>query len=340
MISRSPSLTETLRVLSDPTRLRILALLSREELSVGELARVLELAQSRVSNHLRILRESHLLDERHVGRTTHRRLATTALDPESAASNPTSRVWQALRSEIPTLPEHAADTTRLERVVQERNGGPGEFFDRVAGEWDKIGLDFETGQARQRAAAALLPHGLVLGDLGCGTGYVSQALLPWCARLVCVDRSKGMLAQARKKLGQAPQGTRVEFRRGELDALPIDDAELDGCVAAMVLHHLQRPAGALAEMHRVLKPHGRAVVLELAPHKEAWMREAQGDRHLGLAARDVIRAFEKAGFVDVRLDAPDDRYRPRPGPKTVAARSTALPLYIVRARKPGADLIP
>jgi ArsR family transcriptional regulator len=333
VIAKSSALPDALRVLSDPTRLRILALLSEEELSVGELARVLEMAQSRVSNHLRVLREARLLDERHVGRTTHLRLTTLATDTNSAAGDATTRIWHALRAEIPTLPEHPSDLVRLERVVAERTRGSSEFFDRVAGEWDKIGVDFQTGQARQRAAAALLPYDLVLGDLGSGTGYMAHALLGLCSRLVCVDSSKGMLAQAKKKLGRAPPHCRVEFRRGELTALPIEDEELDGCVAAMVLHHLPAVHGALAEMHRVLKPGGRAVVLELAPHKEQWLHEELGDRHLGLDSRDVMRAFEKAGFADVRLDAPEDRYEPKPARGTGAVHSASLPLYIVRARK-------
>jgi ArsR family transcriptional regulator len=335
VIAKSTNLTDTLRVLSDPTRLRLLALLSREELTVTELTRVLEMAQSRVSNHLRILREAHLLDERHVGRTTHLQLTSLVSDDASPSSDPMVRLWHALRVEVPTLSEHAADVSRLERVIAERTGSSSEFFDRVAGEWDKIGVDFQTGQARQRAAAALLPYDLVIGDLGSGTGYMAHALAGLCSRLVCVDRSKGMLAQAKKKLGSPPKGCRVEFRRGELDALPIEDEELDGAVAAMVLHHLRSMHGALSEMHRVLKPLGRAVVLELAPHKEQWMHAALGDRHLGLESRDVVRAFEKAGFVDVRLDSPEDRYQPKPARGAIApSPSASLPLYIVRARKP------
>jgi len=334
VIAKSTALPDALRVLSDPTRLRILALLSDEELSVGELARVLEMAQSRVSNHLRVLRDARLLDERHVGRTTHLRLTALATDATSPSGDATTRIWHALRAEIPTLPEHPSDLARLERVLTERTRGSTEFFDRVAGDWDKIGVDFQTGQARHRAAAALLPHDLVLGDLGSGTGYMAHALAGLCSKLICVDRSKGMLAQAKKKLGRAPQHCRVEFRRGELDALPIDDGELDGCVAAMVLHHLRSIHGALAEMQRVLKPGGRAVVLELAPHKENWMHETLGDRHLGLDSRDVMRAFEKAGFEGVTLDAPEDRYEPKPAKTDGNARPISLPLYIVRARKP------
>ncbi|MBL8859857.1 MAG: metalloregulator ArsR/SmtB family transcription factor [Planctomycetes bacterium] len=334
MIAKSPSLTDVLKTLSDPTRLRILGLVAAEELSVGELARVLEMAQSRVSNHLRVLREAHLLDERHVGRTTHLRLTALAENPGAGESDITARIWHALQAEITTLPEYGPDRARLEVVISERARGSTEFFDRVAGEWDKIGVDFKNGQARQRAAAALLPHGLVLGDLGSGTGYMAQALVGLCTRLVCVDASQGMLAQAKKKLGVVPKHCTVEFRRGELDELPIEDGELDGCVAAMVLHHLPSVHAALAEMQRVLKVGGHAVVLELAPHKEEWMHAKLGDRHLGLASRDVMRAFEKAGFVDVQLEASEDRYEPRPESGAASAPSVSLPLYIVRARKP------
>lgn len=336
MIAPASGLTDVLRVLGDPTRLRILGLLEIDELSVGELAGVLEMAQSRVSNHLRVLRDARLLDERHVGRTTHLSLAQRARVPASGEGDISSRVWQALRVEIPSIPEYVADVARLQRVLQERARGSTEFFDRVAGEWDKIGVDFHTGQARQRAAAALLPHDLVLGDLGCGTGYMAHALVGLCTRLVCVDHSKGMLDEARKKLGPVPKSCQVEFRLGDLDALPIADGELDGCVSAMVLHHLPAMRDPLGEMFRVLKPGGRAVVLELAPHKEAWMHAELGDRHLGLESRDVMRAFERAGFERVQLEAVEDWYGPTPrgtsAPANDAAQ-TALPLYIVRARK-------
>lgn len=363
MIAQVSSLTDVLRVLADPTRLRILGLLELDELSVGELARSLELAQSRVSNHLRILRDARLLEERHVGRTTHLRLSSWAQStaqitsrsaaqsaapgsPPATAGDLSSRLWQALRTEIPTIPEFPSDVARLQRVIQERARGASAFFDRVAGEWDKIGVDFQTGQARQRAAASLLPNDLVLGDLGCGTGYMAQALVGLCARLVCVDHSKGMLDEAKKKLGRVPKSCRVEFRRGELDALPIEDGELDGSVAAMVLHHLPSMREPLSEMLRVLKPGGRAVVLELAPHKESWMHEDLGDRHLGLESRDVIRAFERAGFANVQLEAIEDRYQPQPRAQGQPVRDagrpaipgvpvpTSLPLYIVRGRKP------
>jgi len=319
------TLPATLKLLADSTRLRILALLEQEELSVGELTRALEMTQSRVSNHLRILREARLLTERHAGVSTHLRLA----QPENGHSA-LARLWVCLRGELCALPEHQADLVRLESLLAERRTGAGEFFDRVAGQWDKIAGEFETGQARLRAVTHLLPRGSVFADLGCGTGYMAEAVLGHCSRLICVDRSEGMLAEARKRLLRNTRGTQVEFRPGELDSLPIEANELDGLLAGMVLHHLPSSAPALLEMYRVVRPGGTAVLLELAPHREEWMRTELGDRHLGLEPADLLDAMARAGFDDVLLDPPADRLCPhRPDGDPVS-----LSMFIIRGRKP------
>lgn len=326
MIQADPQLPTLLRALGDSTRLRALALLELEELTVGELTRALGMAQSRVSNHLRVLREAGLLVERHVGRRTHLR---SALDPESGGYP--VQVWKGLREGLSTLPEHQADRTRLADLLAARRAASAEFFDRVAVEWDEIGAHFTHGQARERAAACLLPAGLTLGDLGCGTGYFGRSLLGLAGRLVAVDRSPGMLEEARRRLDPASSGTTLDLRQGELDDLPIADDELDGAVAGMVLHHLDTPEGALREMHRAVRPGGAAVVVELAPHRVAWCREALGDRHLGLDPRDVLEAFRRAGLVDVQLQELADRYRPAP---PEGEEPVELPLFTVRGRVP------
>jgi len=315
-----------LKVLGDPTRLRILGLLARHELSVGELGRALGLSQSRVSNHLRVLREPGLLRERHVGPSTFLRF-----DP--AGGDGLARdLWAALEPELGRQPEHADDLARLRGVLEERRRDSRDFFDAVAGEWNAIGVDFATGQARQRVAASFLDRELVLADLGCGTGYVAQALQGLCARILCVDSSAGMLAEAEKRLGETPQRARVEYRQGELDALPIEDDEVDGAACALVLHHLPGPGPCLAEMFRVVRPGGTAVVLELGPHRQEWMHEALGDRHLGLDSRAVAEAMEAAGFDQVELEIVADRYQPKRGPEGEA--SEGVPLYLVRGRVP------
>ncbi len=317
-----------LKLLADPTRLRILALLEREELAVGELSRALGMAQSRVSNHLRLIREAGLLGERHAGTKTFLHL------PLEAGPGLAGRLWAELRGELDGLPEHAADLVRLERVLAEREG-QGSFFDRYAGEWDKRAGGFATGLGRERALTHLLPDGLVVADLGCGTGYLAQALLGQAARLICVDASEPMLAEAERRLGRNgdARATEVEFRQGDLDALPISDAEVDGALAGMVLHHLPAPDAALAEMRRILKPGGSAVVLELLPHRETWMRDALGDRHLGLEPSDVVAAFQRAGLEQVTLDPVSDRYQPE-RPEEHGGGAADLGLYLVRGRRP------
>jgi len=329
-----------MKVLADATRMRAMALLALEELSVGELARCLGMAQSRVSNHLRVLREHDLLDERRAGTSTYLRSAAVS----AGAGSSLGRLWQALEPDLTLLPEHQSDRLRLAAVLSERQGDERAFFDRMAGDWDKVGALFERGTARERAAAHLLGPGKTFADLGCGTGYVARSLAGVCERLICVDRSEGMLEEARGRLRDiTPDRTEVEFRQGELDALPIADAELDGAVAAMVLHHLPELAPALQEMLRVLKPGGTLSVVELMPHHEAWMHQDLGDRHLGLEPSTTQQALTRAGFVDVIVEPLEDRYCPQPGsdgPADAESRApaprgdVALPLYLVRGRAP------
>ncbi len=326
--SSNASLTGLLRVLGDPTRLRILGLLEREELSVGELSRALGLAQSRVSNHLRVLRDTDLLLERHAGKSTYLRHGVPAAGADEGFA---ARLWLTLRAELTRLPEHSADLLRLEGVLAERQGD-GEFFDRIAGEWHKIAGDFATGQARQRAAASLVPHEFVVADLGSGTGYMADAVEGLVARVICVDRSSGMLGEAQKRFARRAPGAAVEFRTGELDALPLADGEVDGVLAGLVLHHLPALDPAIREMARVLRPDGRVAILELAPHRETWVHERLGDRHLGLEPQDIVAALERAGFEAARVEPVEDRYQPT----SPDGGRVSLSLYLVSARLPGA----
>lgn len=325
-----------LRGFAEPTRLRILALVQASELTVGELSRALGMAQSRVSNQLRVLRELGLLAERHVGSSTFVRAAFSAptadgdglLDAEPRGDDRAARLWHVVADDVDALPERAADRVRLAEVLAARGEGDRDFFDRLAGDWDKLGSSFKSGLARARAAASLMPRGLVIGDLGCGTGWAAREFLGNAARLVCIDRSPGMLAAARSSLGERSRGTLVEYREGELDALPLPDQALDGAVAALVLHHLAAPDAALREALRVLKPGASLAVVELTPHDEAWMHAELGDRHLGLAQDQVVRALERAGFEDVEATPLDDAYEPtRPD-----GSRASVPLYLVRGR--------
>jgi len=322
---------QTLKLLAEPVRLRILALLEREELAVGELSRALGMAQSRVSNHLRLLRDGGLLDERRAGTSVFVHLSASVTGPEDGL---VARLWRELKGDLAGLAEHGADLARLETVLAARAGEA--VFDQRAGEWDKIAGGFRNDLGRERAVAHLVPRELVVCDLGCGTGYMADALLGRVRRVIGVDRSERMLRQARERWERASAaraGTEIDLRVGAFDALPLADAECDAALLGLVLHHVDDLQVALAEVRRVLKPGGTVVALELEPHKEAWMKTALGDRLLGLSPADVARALTRAGFEDVAIDPVDDAYRPA-RPEEAGGGRADLPLYVVRGRRP------
>jgi ubiquinone/menaquinone biosynthesis C-methylase UbiE/DNA-binding transcriptional ArsR family regulator len=319
------SLTGALKLFGDGTRLRMLALLARDELTVGELTRCLDLSQSRISNHLKLLRNTGLLAERHRGNTCHIRLASTAGEADLLG-----RLWGVLDSELEQLPEHKADLARLSRVLADRNQGQAAFFNQLAGEWDTRAGDFASGTGRTRALLNLFPKERTFADIGCGTGYMSRPLLGNVQRLILIDTSEGMLSEAKVRLSSEARGTSLEFRQGDCSKLPIGDGELDGLVAGLLLHHIEDLTSAVAEMYRCLRPGGSAVILELAPHNQTWMHAELGDLHLGLESQDVAAAFERAGFTDTKLDAVDDRFRPT----SPTGEVCDLSMFLFRGIKP------
>lgn len=309
-----------LRVLSDETRLRLLLLVSQAELSVGEIARCLAMGQSRISNHLRILREIGLVGERHAGSYTICRL--------EVPRGPVGQVWQALAPALESLEAREADLARLAVVLAERSDSRA-FFDRIAGSWDVIGSDFGTGTGRLAALSCLVPEDLVVADVGCGTGYLAAALGQRVSHVVCVDASAAMLERARGKL--AGLDGRVDFRQGSIEALPMEDGEVDAAFAHMVLHHLPDVRAGLLEMARVLRPGGLVCCVDLLPHTEAWMRDAMADTRLGLEPAALDADLEAAGFQDIEREMLTDRYVvDAPGDRRVE-----LPLFLVRGRLPG-----
>lgn len=316
-----PGLTSLLKVLADPTRLRILGLVAQEELAVGELARAVAMLQSRVSNHLKVLRECGMLEERREGASVRVRLARGEGVPDD--------LWAAIETRLESVEGRANDLRRLATVLDERRKKSREFFDRVAPEWDLVGSEFKRGLARWRAIGSLIPRGLVVADVGCGTGYMARALVRVAERVICIDHSEAMLEQAKARLVELPETDgRVEFRVGEVDRLPLADGEVDAVFASLVLHHVPDVLAALREMRRALKPGGRLVVTDLLPHKEAWMTEAMADLRLGLDATELRSRVEKAGFVDAVVDAIEDRYVVE-GP---AGRRAELPLFLLHAK--------
>ncbi len=309
-----------LRVLADPTRLRVLALLAKAELSVGELARALAMGQSRVSNHLKILRESELIAERHEGSFTYCRLAVP--------HGPAGEVWRALETELDVLADRDADERRLAEVLADRSDSRA-FFDRIAGDWDLIGSDFSHGTGRLEVLGCLVPGSLVVADVGCGTGYLARTLARHVARVICVDTSPAMIEHARQNLADVP--ATIEFRTGAVEALPLRDAEVDAACAHMVLHHLPTAGPGLREMARVVRPGGLVVCVELLPHREGWMHAAMADTHLGLDPAVLEHEFRSAGLLGIRREILADSYMV----DHPSGRKIQLPLFLIRGQRPG-----
>jgi ArsR family transcriptional regulator len=307
-----------LRVLADETRLRILALLSRSELSVGEIARCLAMGQSRVSNHLKALREVEVVSERHEGSYTYCRLDVPA--------GLMRALWPALEPSLEGLEHGEADRRRLISVLAGRAQN-GSFFDRIAGDWDLIGSDFSQGTGRLEVLGCLVPGDLVVADVGCGTGYLTRALGRRVAKVVCVDTSQAMLDRARDNLSDL--NAEIELRMGAVESLPLENEEVDAACAHMVLHHLGDVRAGLAEMARVVRPGGVVVCLDLLPHRETWMRESMADTRLGLDPVELEADFRSVGLADPGRQVLSDSY-------VVEAPSGSrieLPLFLTWARR-------
>ena len=301
---------DDLTALADATRSRMLVLLERHELTVSELCAVLQLPQSTVSRHLKTLSDASWVASRREGTS---RYYSLALDGRSVA---TRRLWSLLREQVSGTPGADQDARRLKGILARRQSQSEAFFESAAGQWDKLREEMFGAASHLQALPALLDDRWAVGDLGCGTGQVAAALAPFVARVVAVDRSREMLQAARRRLRDARN---VEVRRGELEALPISDAELDAATLLLVLHHLPDPAIALAEAARVLRPGGRLVIIDMLPHDREEYRQQMGHVWLGFGEDHMRKLLELAGFERIGIVP----LPPRPGTKGPALFSAS-----------------
>jgi len=283
---------DDLTVLSDATRSRMLLILERHELTVTELCAVLQLPQSTVSRHLKTLGDGSWVSSRRDGTS---RYYTLALDERDGH---TRRLWSLLREQISTTAGADQDARRLKGVLARRQTKSEEFFASAAGQWDRLRREVFGRDSALHALPALVDPRWIVGDLGCGTGETSAALAPFVARTIAVDRSGEMLQAARRRLRDLPN---VDVRRGELEALPIDDAELDAALMLLVLHHVPDPAAALGEAARTMKPGARFVLCDMLPHDREEYKKEMGHVWLGFADDQLRRLLTGAGFADIRI---------------------------------------
>jgi ubiquinone/menaquinone biosynthesis C-methylase UbiE len=185
------------------------------------------------------------------------------------------------------------DERRLKNVLSKRRSKSEEFFASASGQWDHLRTELFGDRFHLHAMLALIDPSLTVGDLGCGTGQVSELIAPHVAKVVAVDGSTDMVQAARKRLKALHQ---VDVRRGDMEALPIDDAQLDVAIVALVLHHVPEPARALAEVHRVLKTGSRVLIVDMLPHDRVEYQQQMGHVWLGFSEKTIKKYLEGAGF--------------------------------------------
>jgi ArsR family transcriptional regulator len=288
--------------LGDDARLRLLRVLAAERLNVGELTSILGIAQSGVSRHLGLLKDAGLVQERREGGFTYFQLAPALV----SGANGFGPVWPLLREQFAAAaesPEGKADDARLEEVRRVRQEN---FEDHAAGERRQI-VPGRSWAAWARALGHLLPP-MEIADLGCGEGYLTIEAARFARKVIAVDRSDAVLARA-KEAAARRKLRNVEWKRGELEKLPLKDASVDVALLSQALHHAVHPDRAVAEAARIVRPGGRVLVLDLRKHDEYWVRERLGDKWLGFDDAELRRLLEGAGLSDIRLSVGARRQR-------------------------------
>ena len=286
------SILKSLRALSDPTRLRIVALLEKDELSVVELQEITRMGQSRISTHLGLLQDAGLVQSRREGKRTFYKLA-------QPANGTAGEVMQLAVRGSRELPEHQSDQINLKRILNRRQEQAQVFFNQVAGRFDRVYGTGRSWQAFGHLLLRILPP-LVVADLGAGEGLLSELLARRCRKVIAVDNSEKIVAFGAAK-AKKNNLKNLEFRLGDLQNPPIDSESVDLVVLSQALHHAEEPAKAIASAHKILRPHGQIMILDLLKHRFERAHELYGDRWLGFPESDLQRWLEAAGFKAIEV---------------------------------------
>jgi ubiquinone/menaquinone biosynthesis C-methylase UbiE len=296
----------------------MLLLLEQHELMVSELCAVLQLPQSTVSRHLKTLADAEWVASRRDGTSRYYSLSENELGGHFP-------LWELTRKEIEGRPGTAHDRRRLERVLAERRETSRQFFASSAGQWDRLRDELFGGDFYLRALLGLLDPESTIADLGCGTGAVSAALAPNVKKVIGVDASDEMLTAAADRFRQTSIKN-VTLKQGTLEAVPLDRSTVDAAMMMLVLHHLPSPALALAEAARLLKPGGRLLIVDMAPHEREDYKKQMGHVWLGFSDEHMRRLLSQAGFTNVKIHAL---------PEHTAAKGPGLFVATGRTIEPG-----
>ncbi len=283
-----------LRLLADPTRLRLLLLLEEEELSVAELQDILGMGQSRISSHLAQLKRAGVVEDRRAGKNVYYGLTNgQKLDPQRAK---VSELTRALARE---MPETKRDQTALQVALRKRQDKAREYFDQLAGRFGRSYCPGRSWQALAHTMIALLPP-ITVADLGAGEGTLSQLLAKNSRKVIAVDNAPKMV-EFGSELAKKHGFKNLEYRLGDIEDPPIDKNSIDLAIFSQALHHAIHPERAIAAAHRILKKGGRVVVLDLLSHRFEKARELYADHWLGFSEVQLHQWLEAAGFSQIEV---------------------------------------
>jgi ArsR family transcriptional regulator len=289
-----PSIVKILRAAADPTRLRILLLLKDDELSVAELQEILTMGQSTISTHLSQLKQAGLVEDRRTGKSNFYRVA---------ADVPADVVDSLLHEAEKEIPELATDRDASRRILARRQDKMRAFFDSMAG---RLGRDYVPGKSWKSLAEALLrliPPQQV-ADLGAGDGNFALLLSQRASKVIAVDSSEKMLEVGREQAIRAGISN-LDFRRGDMEKLPIENGTVDLAFFSQSLHHALHPARAIEEAARILRPGGRIAILDLLKHRFEEARELYADEWLGFSEAELESMLTAAGFRSIEVTVVD-----------------------------------
>ena len=312
--SGAPPLVGWMESLCNGTRLRLLGLIERRELGVAELCDILQMPQSTVSRHLKVLADQGWTACRRNGTANLYRMVPDELD------SPTRKLWALAREQIARSPSARQDRLRLTRL-RKRQSEAESFFAGAAGEWDKLRSTYYGTTFSTAAVFELLPADWTVADLGCGTGLITAELAPHVSRVIGVDQSGAMLKTARKRTGGLAN---VELHRGNLENCPLESGVADAALLSIVLTYVADPVMVLGEAVRVMKPGGKMVIVDLLRHEREGFRRQMGQRWPGFETHEMEKMLAKAGLGCVRC-------RPLPpeqgvkGPALILAAGTRPP---------------
>jgi len=320
---------DRLATLADATRCRLLLALDRHELMVGELALALQLPQSTVSRHLRVLADAGWIVSRAEGA-----IRWYTLDPmlEDHARD----LWSVVRTAVQCTPAATQDAERVDAVIAARRSRSEAFFADAADGWDTTRTQLYGARSDLSALFALADPHWTVGDLGCGTGTLAAALAPMVHQVIAVDASPAMLAAARARTAACPN---VQVRDGTLEALPIADGSLDVALCLLVLHHVAEPLRVLHEARRVLRPGGRLLISDMRPHAREDYRQQMGHVWLGFDRETLMAWCEQADFIGMRV-VPLPVDPAVQGPALFALTATARPDVHPAGALPGLPIDP